>query len=272
MRECEFCGEPKGRFFNRHGECRKRHAIALNELLDQSTKCALGRVPIDDVYDARVLASQNFVTEEEIRDALIRGFERAAYTVLGLSYDWLVEDEEVDDDTLDDDYISEDEDEEANSELDGALISEDDVRHLDAYKKTLELSEDELDRSGACRDIYLGVKLREISNGQMPYSLWHSKVDDLPFRLQESEKCVWIFWGVSLETKSKNDRGLLALTTNGLYFAGDSERHRISYGRIFNFSREWDGFSVNKGPATKSYKLADGWFAWRLLSKLAKLD
>ena len=75
-----------------------------------------------------------------------------------------------------------------------------------------------------------------------------------------------------LETKSTNDRGLLALTNKRLYFVGNSERHRISYGRIFNLSREWNGFSVNQGSATKSYTFENGWFAWRLLSELVKKD
>ena len=272
MRVCKLCGEPTGRFFNRHRGCKKRHASALEQLLGRSTKCALGRISIDDVYDARVSARLNFVTEAEIRDALVSGFEEAVDIILGLDYHWLREDEEVDCGTSDDDDVSEGKDEDAHSALDDALISEDEERHLNAYMKNLELSDSELNRNGACRKLYLGAKLREISKGQMPYDLWQSKVEDLPFGLQESEKCVWIFRGVHLETKSTNDRGLLALTTKGFYFVGNSERHRVPYGRIFNSSREWNGFSVNQGSATKSYTLEDGWFAWRLLSELAKLD
>ena len=197
----------------------------------------MGRASIDEVYDVRDLARVNFVTEAEIRDALISGFEEAVEIAL---YD--------------------------------ALISEVEERHLNAYMKYLEFSESEFDRQGACRSISLGLKLREISKGQMPYDLWQSKVKGLPFKLQESEKCVWIFQGVHLETKSTNDRGLLALTTKRLYFVGTSETHRIPYGRIFNLGREWNGFSVNQGSATKSYTLENGWFAWRLLTELLKMD
>ena len=273
MRVCKHCGEVSGRFFNRHGECKKRHASALEELLERSTRCALGRTSIEGVHEARALASQNFVTESEIRDALIGGFEQAVDIVLGLDYDWSFEDEEEDESAWDDDYIDEGTTEEGTQvALGDAVISEDEERHLNTYMKNLGLSESELDRNGACRKIYLGARLREISYGQMPYRLWQSKVDDLPFRLQESEKCVWIFWGVNLETKSTNDRGLLALTNKRLYFVGNSERHRISYGRIFNLSREWNGFSVNQGSATKSYTFENGWFAWRLLSELVKKD
>ena len=161
--------------------------------MERSTRCALGRTSIEGVHEARALASQNFVTESEIRDALIGGFEQAVDIVLGLDYDWSFEDEE------EDDYIDEGTTEEGTQvALGDAVISEDEERHLNTYMKNLGLSESELDRNGACRKIYLGARLREISYGQMPYRLWQSKVDDLPFRLQESEKCVWIFWGVNL--------------------------------------------------------------------------
>ena len=272
MRVCKHCGEATGKFFNRHGGCKKRHVSALEELLERSTRCALGRDPIEGVHKAQALASQNFVTESEIRDTLIGGFEQAVYIVLGLDYDWFLENEEEDESAWDDDYINEGTDEGSQLALGDAVVSEDEERHLNAYMKNLELSDSELDRNGACRKLYLGAKLREISKGQMPYDLWQSKVEDLPFGLQESEKCVWIFRGVHLETKSTNDGGLLALTTKRLYFVGTSETHRIPYGRIFNLGREWDGFSVNRGAATKSYTLENGWFAWRLLTELVKKD
>ena len=237
MRVCKLCGEPRGRIFNRHGGCRKRHESALEELLERCTTCALGRTPIEGVYEALSLASRNFVTESEIRDALITGFEEAVDIAL---YD--------------------------------ALVSDVEERHLNTFKKNFDLPEIELDRHGACRKMSLGIRVRGISEGQMPFNLWESRLGDLPFGLQESEKCVWIFSGVRLETKSTDDRGLLALTTKRLLYGGRIERHQIPYGRIFNLSRELNGFSVNQGAATKSYALENGWFAWRLLSDLVKRD
>ena len=237
MRVCKLCGEPTGRFFNRHRGCKKRHASALEQLIERSTKCALGKVSVEEVYDAQHFASANFVTESEIRDALIAGFEEAVDIAL---YD--------------------------------AIVSDVEERHLNTFKKNFHLPETELDRHGACGKMSLGIRVREISKGQMPFNLWESRLANLPFGLQESEKCVWIFSGVHLETKSVDDRGLLALTTKRLLYGGRIEKHQIPYGRIFNLSREWNGFSVNQGAATKSYALENGWFAWRLLSDLVKKD
>ena len=237
MRNCKHCGEVKGRFFNRHGECKKQHTAALNELIEHSTECALGILSFDELNDVRSSARLNFVTDAENREALISGFEEAVSIA-----------------------------------LDDSLVSELEERHLNEYKKNFDLSERELDRNGAHIEFLLGVKSREVSNGQMPYHLWESRVDDLPFRLQESEKCVWIFREVKLETKSTYEWGVLTLTTKGLYFVGNSERHRIPYGRIFNLSREWNGFSVNQGSATKTYTFENGWFAWKLLNELVKKE
>ncbi len=239
MGVCKYCGESAGKIWNRHGGCKKRHHLALEELVERSTSCALGGASIDDVRNEQISASQCFVTEAEIREALIEGFKQAVDITLRQS-DW---------------------------------ISEDAEHHLNSYVKNW-LSQDEFNHSGAYEVVYLGVKLREIASGQMPYHLWRSIANDLPFGFQDSEECVWVFQNVRLETKSTSDLGLLALTTKSLYFSGSNERHRIPYGRIFTASRKWYGygFSIHQGSSAKSYTLANGWFAWRLLSILAKKD
>ena len=257
-----YCGGSTGRLWNRHRGCKRRHTSALNGLVKQAIACALGKGSLDDLHDERLSVGLSFVTEAEGREALLLGFEKAVDTVLDL-----------DNDPISEDY--DEEDEEVDSAFDETSISECEEGHLNTYIKNLAFPEGELNRNGAYRRMYLGVKLREISNGQMPCHLWRSRMESLTFGLRESEECVWMFWNVELETGATRHKelemGLLVLTTRSLYFVGDSERHRIPYGRIFSLRREYDGFAVHRSSSTRSYTLENGWFAYRVVGILAKM-
>lgn len=276
MGKCTFCGEDAGLFRSRHGECQKRRDSALSEILGRATDSATGDADIEDLpVRLQLLASQNFVSDTELRATLIKGFENAVDVI-----------------------------------LDDHSVSEDEEVHLDAFAGAFGLKRRELEAGGAPDRIAKGIILRKTSEGQIPVP--PENVDDLPFNFQKSERCVWVFYdveffeettktrfeggstGVSLRVAkglyvrqsafrghpvvtselSHLDSGVLALTTKHLYFAGSRKSHRTPYTKIVSFRPHTDGLGVQRDAARAKpqvYTLEDGWFAFNLVRNLARL-
>ena len=275
MGKCTYCDKNAGMFRSKHGECQKLHDSALNEILGRATDSATGDADIEDVpAKIKLLASESFVTDTEVRATLVQGFERAVDLI-----------------------------------LDDHSVSKEEEEHLNAYANVFGLAPDELDRNGASDRVAKGVVLRKTAEGQI--STRPDVADDLPFNFQKSGECVWVFYdvdffeettrtrfeggstGISVRVArglyvrqsafrghpvvtselSHLDSGMLALTTKHLYFAGSRKSHRSPYTKIVSFHPHSDGIGVQRDAARAKpqiYTLEDGWFAFNLVRNLAR--
>ena len=229
----------------RHGECEAKHTAALRSLLHTATQRALGNASVDELRLKLSLASEKFVSDEDARDALVEGYEDAACKMV--AGDW---------------------------------ISAENEGHLAAYVAEMNLSEAECNRSGAQERVRMSAQLRRIATETATSYEWQSRLGSFPFGFNRSgERVVWAIRSVQVEFGSTRERetddGQLVMTNRGLYFAGQEGSHQVTLGRIHNLRREYDGFAIHTGASAKTYTFnrhVDGWFAWKLLKLLVKMN
>ena len=83
MGKCTYCDKNAGMFRSKHAECQELHDSALNEILGRATDSATGDADIEDMTaKIKLLASESFVTDTEVRATLVQGFERAVDLIL----------------------------------------------------------------------------------------------------------------------------------------------------------------------------------------------
>ena len=69
-------------------------------------------------------------------------------------------------------------------------------------------------------------------------------------------------------------KGTLAATNKNLYFLGQLKTMRIPYAKIISFQPYSDGIGIQREAASAKpevFKIADGWFAYNLITNLAAL-
>ena len=155
-----------------------------------------------------------------------------------------------------------------------------------------------------------GAVLRDVMEGHIPERM--TIIGNVPFNLQKSEKLVWVFQNVKYyEMRTRRqyvggyqgfsvriakglyyragafkghpvettqmvhvDTGFLGVTTNHIYFSGQSKGFRIKYDKIVSFEPYSDGLGVQKDGQTAKpqvFVTGDGWFTANLIMNLAKL-
>jgi hypothetical protein len=221
------------------------------------------------------IASDSFISQERIREAMIFGWSKAV------------------DKFLEDDVLQQEEEE--------SLIE---------FSTQFDLKQDDLNEQGAYTKVVKAVVIRDILNGNIVERVKPNK--SLPFNFQKDEKLVWVFQGVNyLEDKTKRsyvggyqgvsvrvakglyfrtggfkgapvehtervhaDDGLMAVTNKHVYFAGSRKSFRIAYSKIVSFEPFSDGIGIMRDAATAKPQIfvtEDGWFTYNLLSNLASL-
>lgn len=245
MGNCKYCGLSAGRFRSLHKDCRLKRLSALGGIRAGATECALGKSSADDLRSQLLQANGSFVSDAEARNLLVVGFENAARVML--EDDW---------------------------------ISQESERALEAYANEFGLSISECNRTGTLDRIRMSNTLRQIATGQGDLHDWSARWSSLPFsRKSPNERIVWAFDNVQVafgSTKRRtSDTGMLVMTNRGLYFAGRSGSHRVSFGRLQTLRREPSGFAIHSGPSAKTYSVnrgVNGWFAWKLVKLLVKMN
>lgn len=275
MGTCTFCGQEAGWFKNQHPTCKERHESGWRDMVTAAKQTAITGSKLDLLRaDLSKLARSNFHSPEEVKSALIQGWEAALESV-----------------------------------LDDKVLSREEEGHLMTYVNHFGLSQADLNAHGAYGRAAMSAVLREVLDGNLPSRV---QVDSpLPFNFQKTESLVWVFQnvpyleervrrtyvggshGVSVriakgvyyrigafrgqpvETSQMErvDTGLLAITNKHLYFGGSKRSLRIPYSKIVTFTPYSDGLGICRDAATarpQCFITGEGWFIYNLVMNLAK--
>lgn len=192
---------------------------------------------------------------------------------------------------------------------DGVLSREEEERLAELMSK-FSLNQQQLDQNGAYSKVVKGAILRDVCDGKVPDRLNVDGQLPMNFMKSESLVWVFqnvayfeekvrshyvggssgasirvakglyfrtsAFKGERVQTTSNEhiDTGLLAVTSKHIYFAGDRKRFRIRYDKIVAFEPYEDGLGVHRDLASakqQTFTLDDGWFAYNLITNLARL-
>ncbi len=221
------------------------------------------------------LAKSSYIPSDQVRNALIQGWERAV-----------------------DGFLSDD------------LLTPEEEQRLLSFGETFSLTHTDLDINGAYRRVVKAGILREITEGKLPQRL---RVEgQVPFNLQKSEKLIWLFQDVAYhehrtrrhyeggyagfsvriarglyfrtgafkghpvetEETAHIDSGLLGITNKHVYFSGPRRGFRIRYDKIVAFRAYLDGIGVQRDTVRakpEAFVTGDGWFTYNLVVNLARM-
>lgn len=277
MGTCIYCGKPAGIFREKHRECAEKRDQGWNEIIRLAKEAAIGTYPLEDVTNrSAAIAANSFLSSNEIREAMVTGWEKAVEHFLE----------------------------------DGNLEPQEEIR-LVAFAEHFELTQEDLDKNGAYTQFVKGLVLRDLMEGKIPERF--RPIGHLPFNFQRKEKLIWAFnnvkyyedrtrrWytggsrGVSIriakgvyyrvgsfrghpiETTERIhvDTGILAVTTKHLYFYGPRKSFRIRFDKIVSFTPYSDAIGIQRDAATAKpqfFVTGDGWFTYNLLINLSKLE
>lgn len=240
---------------------------------------ALGKGPesvLEEINDRLAeIAKDSFIPPDEVRKALIAGWEQAV--------DHFLEDGNLDPQEED---------------------------QLTLFAKHFGFTQEDLDKNGVYSKFVKGAVLREVMEGKVPSRFQLEGV--LPFNFQKSEALIWAFNDVAyyeertrrqyiggshgmsfriakgvyyrvgsfrghpVETteRVRVDTGILAVTTKHLYFQGQTKTFRVRLDKVVSFMPYSDGVGIQRDAATAKpqfFITGDGWFTYNLLINVAKL-
>lgn len=276
MGNCVYCGDSAGFLRSAHKECKQRHEGGKSEIVALVSSVSSKDTDYKRLESAiQKIAASSYMNRSAISECIVSGYENAVERALN-------------------DHV----------------ITEEEEARLSELQRHLGLSRHKLDRNGAFTRVVKGAVIRDVLNGVVPERM---QVDgNLPFNLQKSEQLVWVFQdvdyyevrtrtryvggsqGVSLRVtkgvyyrvggfKGRRveesdtvhaDTGLMGVTTKHIYFAGQSKRFRINYGKIVAFETFSDGIGLQRDAQTakpQSFRTGDGWFTYNLVANLAQV-
>ena len=190
----------------------------------------------------------------------------------------------------------------------GKLITLEEGEALFEYLRVFNLTQEDVNKNGHYERFEQAIVIREVTEGIVPQRF---NVIRLPVNLQRSEQMVWAFYNVNyseVKTISEfrgssqgvgipvaktdlnlsqirgqvHDReetirvgpGFLGITTKHIYFHGGSKSFRVPYDEIVSFERLPDGFGITRDvrdAKPERFRTGDGWFAYNLVTNLARL-
>lgn len=279
MGTCIYCGKPAGFLRKKHRECAEKHDQGWASMIGLAKAAALGESPgspLDSLFSRMSeIAQASFITSEQMKEALIAGWEQAV-----------------------------------NHFLEDGNLEEQEEARLAEFAGHFELTQEELDKHGSYTQLVKGAVLRELMEGKVP-SRFHP-VGDLPFNFQKNEALIWAFSDVAYyEERTRReyvggshgvsfriakgvyyrigsfrgrpvevtekvfvDRGILAVTTKHLYFHGFKKAFRVRLDKVVSFMPYSDGIGIQRDAATAKpqfFMTGDGWFTYNLLINVANL-
>jgi len=276
MPKCDLCGQDAGFLRKRHKECQAKLDAGSAKIKDLAADAALKGAPPDSFApQLRAVASESFISTDEIPTLLAAGYESAVATV------------------LEDDVLTEQEE-----------------KSLEAFTEAMSLTQQQLDAGGAFTRVIKAAVIREVLEGKIPQRLNVSGT--LPFNFQKGEMLIWVFQGVTYcEARTSVsyqgsfqgvsvrvakglyyrtggfrghpvpttqtlpvDSGILGVTNKHLYFSGSKKSFRVAYKKIVTFDAYSDGVGIQRDASSAKPQIfltGDGWFVYNLASNLAKL-
>ena len=272
MADCVHCGESAGLLRKTHSECRKRHSVARERMVWLASQAAVGKRPINSLmHDMQGIQDSTLVKPDELKSVLRDGWDAAVNTI-----------------------------------LEAYLPSAQEESHLATFVEHFSLRDD--GGSRAARELLKGIVLRELMEGKIPRP---PNFGRLPFNMLPSESLIWSFPGVRYyERRTKIirkgvshgasirvmkgvyyqprvfrsepvevnetrliDEGIVALTTQNIYFAGQEKSLRIPYKRVLSFDGYADGFSITRNAESAKPQIfltGDGWFSYNVVAHLVQ--
>jgi hypothetical protein len=276
MGNCTYWGKPAGLLRSHHSECAKRNDEGGKRIVDAIAAAPSQALSLEAIFDQVDTVSLTALIPSAQQQHLISiGWKRAVENALH----------------------------------DGILSLEQEDR-LKALVNRYSLSREELDEDGTFTRVVKSAVIRDLLDEVIPRRFVVQ--DSLPFNLQKNEVIVWAFKncdyledrthhqhvgashgvgvriakGVYYRTSSFKghvidrterqhvDKGMLALTTKHLYFAGSSKTFRVAYGKIVSFRPFRDGIGIFRDAANAKAQIFvtyDGWFTHNLATNLARL-
>ena len=237
-----------------------------------ASQAALGKRPLNSLLnDMRTIDDSALVQSADLKSVLREGWDTAVSGIL-------------------EDY----------------LPSSQEEKQLAAFVEYFSLRDD--GGSTAARELLKGVILREVLEGKIPQP---PNAGRLPFNMLPSESLIWPFTGVRYyERRTKIirkgvshgasirvmkgvyyqprvfrsepvevnetrliDEGVVALTTQNIYFAGQEKSLRIPYKRVLSFDGYADGFSITRNAESAKPQIfltGDGWFSYNVVAHLVQ--
>ncbi|UCF30241.1 MAG: hypothetical protein JSV26_09225 [bacterium] len=275
MGKCTYCGNSAGLFRRFHSECRDSFEKGLSRMTEKVADTIEKGTDLNDLISSlREICLEHRVPETSIKDKLIEGWGRAL-----------------------------------DRFLDDSLLTEEEEGRLSAFKSHFDLSDDDLDPSGALTKAAQAAALRDIVRGVMPHR--PETGERIPFTLKRGEEIVWLFPDVHYYVQKtdleylggsstigvrvadgvyfhpgafrgkplKTDEtvhlgsGTMGVATKHLYFTGERITFRIPYRKIICCDQHEDGLCVTRyGPSAKPqiFRNGEGWFVYNLVRNIAK--
>lgn len=272
MAVCIHCGQNAGLLRKSHSECKKRYALARQRMVWLASQAAVGKRPLNSLmHDMQTIQDSTIVQPSELKNVLREGWDTAVNTIL-------------------EDY----------------LPSAHEEKQLAVFVEYFSLRDD--GGSPAARELLKGVVLRELMEGKIPQP---PNFGRLPFNMLPSESLIWPFTRVRYyERRTKIirkgvshgasirvmkglyyqprvfrsepvevnetrliDEGVVALTTQNIYFAGHEKSLRIPYKRVLSFDGYADGFSITRNAESAKPQIfltGDGWFSYNVVAHLVQ--
>lgn len=257
-----------------HRACDKKHDSSMKEIGALITGAARGASSIESLKQkVSDIARNGCISDEELKALVVRNWDLAVQAVLD----------------------------------DNVLAREEEAR-LQDVQKVFGLTQHDLDQKGAFTKFVKGSVLRDVVCGTVPEKV-NVRSGYLPFNFQKHEKLVWLFQGVKyyeqktcrhhvrrLEGSSIRvakgvyfrmggfkarpivtaetlhvDTGLLAITSEHVYFTGAYKSFRIAFPKIVAFEPYKDGIGIQRDAASANpqrFLTGDGWFTYNLVMNL----
>jgi hypothetical protein len=276
MGDCTFCGESAGLFRKEHPECRSRHDAASGEIRHEAERTALDKALVPG-FRLRVeeIARAAYLNDGELATAVSEGFTRAI------------------DHALNDNILTQEEDE-----------------CLGEFLQQSGFGQEQMDFN-ALRRVTMAGALRDLMEGKIPKRINFS--GDLPFNLESDEQLVWV-WGPAQYAEERThrtrvggyggpslriasgiywhmggfasqqieqtamefvDKGVLAATTEHIYFKGQHKSLKIPYKKIVSWDAYSDGIGICQNGVRarpQVFVTGEGWFIYNLVRNLALLQ
>ncbi|MFZ4856752.1 MAG: hypothetical protein ACOYL3_10175 [Desulfuromonadaceae bacterium] len=275
MGTCGYCGQDAGFFRKQHDECQQKFDRGLSQMVSLASNVARtgnGLQTLEQQLNG--IAGALSPVRVNTRQALIRGWEQAVESILS----------------------------------DNVLTASEEAQVM-TFVQQFGLDQAELNSNGAFTRLAYGCALRDVlEKGTTSRAVITFQ---LPFNLQKGESLVWCFrnvacyeekiykqrvgnsHGVSFRVMSgvyyrvgqskgytqetskteQVDTGILGVTTEHIYFAGQKKSFRIPYKKIVSFTPFSDGIGICKDTANakqQTFITGEGWFIYNLVMNLSQ--
>lgn len=275
MGNCQYCGQDAGFFRKQHDECRQKYEQSFSQMVYLAASAAKNSSALQSLeLQLKNIEAAAMPIRVNRRQALICGWEQAVNDILN----------------------------------DNVLTPAEEAQVM-TYVQKFGLNQNELNSNGSFTRLVYGCALRDVlDKGTTSRAVITFQ---LPFNLQKNESLVWCFRnvpfyeekiyksyvgqshgmsfrvmrgvyyrvgssrGYPVETSRTEqiDTGVLGVTTQHIYFAGQKKSFRIPYKKIVSFTPYSDGIGICKDTANakpQTFITGEGWFVYNLVMNLSQ--